>query len=207
MIHLTRRSLIVGSAASLIMARRAFAAGLPLTPAQTEGPFYPDILPTDTDADLVRIASMMQEAGGEILQLSGRVLDVAGRPVDAAVVEIWQCDENGRYLHSGDRADGERDPYFQGFGRALADSDGLYRFRTIRPVPYPGRTPHIHFKIYRREGPVLTTQMYVADEAARNARDGLYRRLAPEQQRLVTADLHRVGGGQWEAQFDLVVGG
>lgn len=206
MIHLTRRALIAGSAASLILVRRAFAAGLPLTPAQTEGPFYPDVLPTDTDSDLVRIASLMRDAGGEILQLTGRVLDPAGRPVVGAVVEIWQCDQTGRYLHSGDRARGERDPYFQGFGRALADSDGTYRFRTIRPVPYPGRTPHIHYKVYRREGPVLTTQMYVADETTRNARDGLYRRLAPEEQRLVTADLHRAGG-EWEAQFDLVVSG
>src|SRR5690606_3039468 len=92
-----------------------------------------------------------------------------------------------------------------GFGRAMADAEGGYRFRTIRPVPYPGRTPHIHFKIYRRDSPVLTTQMYVAG-ASGNARDGLYRSLSPAEQGLVTVDL-RSGSGDtdWEGQFDLIV--
>lgn len=204
---LTRRGLIVAGTASLILPRRLIAANalrLP-TPAQTEGPFYPDVMPTDQDGDLVRIAELLRDAGGEILSLSGRVIDIDGRPVEGAIVEIWQCDVTGHYIHTGDTQPGEHDRYFQGFGRALASADGTYRFRTIRPVPYPGRTPHIHFKVYRPTGPALTTQMYVAAEAERNARDVLYRRLSAPEQAALTVELLPAASGGWEGAFDLVL--
>src|SRR4029079_9142505 len=121
----------------------AYAQELVKTPKQTEGPFYPDHLPLDTDNDLIVINEKTTPAVGEITHLTGKILSPNGEPVRNAVVEIWQCDAGGAYLHSG-RGNGEkRDSNFQGFGRFLTNSKGEYYFRTIKPVPYPGRTPHI----------------------------------------------------------------
>src|SRR5215510_3703916 len=79
----------------------AFAEELIKTPAQTEGPFYPDKLPLDTDNDLIVVNDSTTPAVGKITHLTGRILDAKGSPVKNAVVEIWQCDNNGVYLHSG----------------------------------------------------------------------------------------------------------
>ena len=177
------------------------------TPQQTPGPFYPDELPADADNDLVLIEGALREAGGEPLELSGRIADLAGEPVAGGLVEIWQCDANGRYLSARDWSlFAERDPYFQGYGRSATDSDGRYRFRTIRPVPYSGRTPHIHFRIYGPEGPALTSQMYVAGEP-RNAHDGIYGRLSEAEQARVTVPLEPIGEAAWRTRFDIVLPG
>ena len=106
-------------------------------------------------------------------KVAGRILDRAGRPVTGARVEIWQCDGNGRY-HNVRDGGGERprDDNFQGFGQTLTDQAGSYRFVTIRPVPYPGRTPHIHFAVTAPGQPRLITQMYVAGEPG-NERDAV----------------------------------
>src|SRR5947209_19117612 len=111
------------------------------TPRQTEGPFYPDKLPLDTDNDLLIINDAITPAVGTVTHLSGRVLDAKGSPVRNALVEIWQCDAKGVYLHTADSGRKEPDTNFQGFGRFLTGSSGEYYFRTIKPVPYPGRTP------------------------------------------------------------------
>ena len=148
-----------------------------LTPRQTEGPFYPDRLPLDTDNDLLIINDSITPAIGNITHLTGTVSDVKGNPLRNAVVEIWQCDGNGVYLHSADSGTkrGEKqDKNFQGFGRFTTNVKGEYYFRTIKPVPYPGRTPHIHFKVYTNGKPVLTTQMYINGHE-QNARDGVMR--------------------------------
>src|SRR6478736_4547837 len=128
----------------------AFAEELTRTPSQTEGPFYPDRLPLDTDNDLLVINDATTPAVGQVAHFSGRILDTRGTPVRNALVEIWQCDNNGAYLHtrSGNRE--RRDANFQGFGRFLTGSAGEYYFRTIKPVPYPGRTPHIHLQVKMR---------------------------------------------------------
>jgi protocatechuate 3,4-dioxygenase beta subunit len=91
------------------------------------------------------------------------VLGLDGRPLPDAVVEIWQCDSRCRYLHPGDRG-GPRNGAFQGYGRIRTGADGAYRFRTIRPIAYPGRTPHIHFAVAAPGRKALITQMYVAGE-------------------------------------------
>jgi protocatechuate 3,4-dioxygenase beta subunit len=111
------------------------------TPSQTEGPFYPVAFPKDSDYDLLRNGSLSY-GKGQPVWLEGRVSDLAGKPVTGAQVEIWQCDEAGHYHHPGDG--GRADRAFQGFGRVTSGADGAYRFRTIRPVAYSGRTPHIH---------------------------------------------------------------
>src|SRR5437867_10187280 len=126
------------------------------TPRQTEGPFYPDHLPLDTDNDLIIVNDSLTPALGEVTYLSGRILDARGEPVRGALVEIWQCDHNGVYLHSDTGNREHRDKNFQGFGRFLTGSSGEYLFRTIKPVSYPGRTPHIHFKIKAKAKELLT---------------------------------------------------
>ena len=202
---LTRRALIL-SAPSLLMPAAALSAAKP-TPSGTEGPFYPTSIPDDNDADLVRVENALREAGGDILHLGGRVLDTKGRPVGAARVEIWQCDVNGVYLHSGDRRHGSRDKAFQGFGHTLANSDGGFSFRTIVPVPYPGRTPHIHVKVLLKGRHVLTTQLYKANHP-QNAGDFLFRRLGPGAPHRVSMQIEpRTGSPRptFETNVNLVV--
>jgi len=200
-----RRQVIGATAAFSLPALPAWAAGLAATPRATEGPFYPVAIPADADNDLVKVAGQPGEAKGTIVRLAGRVLGSDGRPMAGAVVEIWQCDDQGHYLHPGDR--GPRDAGFQGFGRATADAEGGYSFRTIKPVPYPGRTPHIHFAVLAPGRPRLVTQMYVAG-VAQNERDFLYRNLGAEGQKSVTIALAPAQGaepGALAGRFDIVL--
>ena len=172
------------------------------TPGQTEGPFYPRpaMRFADIDNDLVKIAGAVRRAGGEIVHLAGRVLDRQGRPVTGARVEIWQCDANGRYLHTGDRGGAPRDAAFQGFGHDITDAEGRYRFRTIRPVVYPGRTPHIHVKVLAGNA-TLTTQFYI-DGHPGNAGDVIWRRLSPAERQAV-AMAFTGAGDQIQAEIDI----
>jgi protocatechuate 3,4-dioxygenase, beta subunit len=153
----------------------AFADELVRTPAQTEGPFYPDHLPLDTDNDLLIVNDAITSAVGTVTHLSGRVLDSRGEPLRSAIVEIWQVDNRGNYFHSkglNPQTGSMRDPNFQGFGRFLTGSSGEYYFRTIKPVPYPGRTPHIHFAVKLKGRDKYTTQCYIMGEP-RNSSDGV----------------------------------
>src|SRR5213594_786171 len=132
--HDRRRFLrAMGLGAALFAVPGAFAAELIRTPRQTEGPFYPDHLPLDTDNDLIIVNDGVMPAIGEITHLSGRILDARGQPIRNALVEIWQVDGHGVYLHSRD-THAKRDQNFQGFGRFLTASSGEYYFRTIKPV-------------------------------------------------------------------------
>ena len=139
----------------------------------------------DIDNDLVKIMGEVEQAGGEVVRLTGRVLDSTGNPIAGARVEIWQCDVKGRYLHRGDYGLNSRDPAFQGFGHDLSGVDGSYSFRTIKPVPYAGRTPHIHVKVLVDNRERLTTQFYLPDHAG-NQNDWLYQRVPQAKRELVT---------------------
>ena len=154
-------------AAALLLAGGARAASLAPTPEQTLGPFYPSVLPEDRDADLVVIKGRLARAQGTVLHLSGRVRDTNADPIADALVEIWQADVYGRYLLPKDGAPGRRDPNFQGYGQARTDATGAYKFRTIRPVPYEGRPPHIHVQVTHPRFRPLVTQMYVVGEPGR----------------------------------------
>lgn len=185
----------------------AFAAELAATPAMTEGPFYPDKLPLDTDNDLLIVNDGITPAVGEVTHLTGRILGPDGEPIRNAFVEIWQVDGNGVYLNSNDPQGTKRDGNFQGYGRFMTGSDGQYYFRTVKPVPYPGRTPHIHYAVSAQGKRLLTTQLFVKDHPG-NARDGIYRSLG-DQAASVTADFAPISGsaiGELSAKFDLVLG-
>jgi protocatechuate 3,4-dioxygenase beta subunit len=201
-----RRVLHLGAAAALLGApavHRAWAApgrALPLTPAQAEGPFYPPQLPADHDHDLLRNGERVTRRG-QPASVEGRVVDPEGRPVRGAVVEIWQCDAHGVYHHPADR--GPRDADFQGFGRVAVDAEGGWRFRTIRPVPYGQRTPHIHFKVWLGRQRLLTTQLYVEGDPG-NARDFLWRRLGAAERALITVPFRPAAEGL-QASFPIVV--
>jgi protocatechuate 3,4-dioxygenase beta subunit len=189
--------------------RGDFAQALVRTPPQTEGPFYPRPLPLDVDNDLLIINDAITPAVGAITHLGGRVLDVNGSPVRNAVVEIWQVDHHGVYLHTGSAGGEKRDTNFQGFGRFETASTGEYRFRTIKPVPYPGRTPHIHVKVKRGGKELLTTQCYIRGEPG-NARDGVLNGIRdPRQRESVIVDFAPVPDsklGELAAKFDIVLG-
>jgi protocatechuate 3,4-dioxygenase beta subunit len=209
------RRLFLGGAALGLAAftvRGAFAAELFQTPAQTEGPFYPNKLPLDTDNDLLIVNDSITPAVGEITHLTGKILDAKGNPIKNALVEIWQCDAKGVYLHTDDSGpkDKVRDKNFQGFGRFLTGTSGEYYFRTIKPVPYPGRpAPHIHFKIKKNGKELLTTQCYIKGEA-RNDRDGIYRSLRDAKSRealcVEFTSIKESKIGELSAKFDLVLG-
>ena len=204
-----RRSLMLAAVASLIAAPalhlRALAQSKArrLTPAQSEGPFYPVEIPADSDADLLANGAL-RYAQGQPAWVDGVVTDIEGRPVRGASVEIWQCDHQGRYHHPGDG--GRADRAFQGFGRVAVDNEGRYRFRTIRPVAYGGRAPHIHVKVKLGVHELLTTQLYVQGDAG-NARDGLWRNLRSEDDRAALTVVFAPGSDGMQARFPIVVAG
>lgn len=194
-----RRRLVLGLAALPVSGLAAVR-----TPSASEGPFYPigDMRFDDVDNDLVKIDGRVQAAGGEIVRLQGRVLNTAGQPIPGALVEIWQCDVKGRYLHSGDGG-GPRDPGFQGIGQSMTDADGNYWFRTIKPVPYTGRTPHIHVKVWVAGRDSLTTQFYLPDHP-HNALDWLFRNLPDDRLEPVLMRFEN-NGAEPTAILDIVV--
>lgn len=208
-----RRRIVISTAA--LLAAPTLASSRRTMASMTEGPFYPPrawrAQWPDWDADLSRVrqrdgSSLV--ARGELLGLEGQVTDSGGRLIDGAEVEIWQCDAMAQYRHpSVARRPGEFDPGFQGFGAALSDSQGRVRFRTIRPVPYPGRTPHIHVTLRHASFGELTSQLFVAGEVG-NDRDFLWRRLRDEDRDMLAMTL--VGapadsGLRWMARQPLVV--
>ncbi|MBA4032351.1 MAG: intradiol ring-cleavage dioxygenase [Planctomyces sp.] len=206
-----RRSFLraAGFAAAAMQVTGVLAEELMRTPALTEGPFYPDKLPLDTDNDLLVVNNSLTPAIGEITHLSGKLLSASGEPIRNAFIEIWQVDGNGAYLHSGDSQHAKYDQNFQGYGRFLTASDGSYYFRTIKPVPYPGRTPHIHFGVSLGGKRVLTTQLLIKGHP-QNERDGVFRSAKSEAEKnLLLADFAKIPDspiGELAARFDMVLG-
>jgi len=212
-IHVPNRRIFLGTlGAAFLTTRGLFADELLRTPPLTEGPFYPDKLPLDTDNDLLIINDKITPAVGEITHLTGRVLGPTGSPIRNATVEIWQCDAHQVYLHSGDTGSASRvqDKNFQGFGRFTTGSTGEYYFRTIKPVGYPGRpAPHIHVKVKRGGRELLTTQIMVRGHPG-NARDGVYQSAGDLIDReLILADFQPIPAskiGELAAHFEIVLG-
>ena len=182
---------------------------LTLTPRQTEGPFYPDHLPLDTDNDLLIVNDATTRGLGEVTYLSGRVLGPTGEPVRGATVEIWQCDIHGAYEHTKTFNASRREKNFQGFGRFITASSGEYLFRTIKPVPYSGRAPHIHCKVKAGGRELLTTQLYIKGHP-QNDGDGVRKGIRdPKALDSVTVDFAPLSGaatGVLAARFEIVLG-
>jgi protocatechuate 3,4-dioxygenase beta subunit len=145
---------------------------LPLTLSELTGPGPATSAITPEDADLTTNAGTGGEAIGQRLIVTGQVLDDRGQPVPRTLLEIWQANAAGRYLHKQDQWPGSLDPNFLGMGRCLTNDEGVYRFLTVRPGAYPWknhpnawRPAHIHFSVF---GPAtvarLVTQMYFPDD-------------------------------------------
>jgi protocatechuate 3,4-dioxygenase, beta subunit len=201
-----------GAAGALFTVTGLFAEELIRTPRQTEGPYYPDQLPLDRDNDLVKVSDSVTPALGEITHLHGTIKDTSGKPLPKALIEIWQVDNYGSYLHSQGgnyQANNKKDTNFQGYGRFETDAQGRYRFRTIKPVPYPGRTPHIHVKISDSNSELLTTQCYVNGHEM-NRGDGVLRGISdPLARETVMLDWNPVKDStiiEFSARFDVVIG-
>lgn len=205
------KNLAIGAAAFTVPG--AFAEQLILTPPQTQGPFYPDKLPLDTDNDLLIVNDRITPAVGEITHLTGRVLDAKGNPLRNILVEIWQVDNNGVYLHTASPNRQAWDANFQGFGRFLTGANGDYYFRTIKPVPYGQgnilRTPHIHFALKAKGMDLFTTQCYINGHP-QNPNDAVLRGIRDEKARqAVMVDFKPIPGsriGELAARFDIVLG-
>lgn len=169
------------------------------TPPQPEGPFYPRKFRTETDFNLLQYAGAT--AKGVPLELAGRVLRQDGSPVTNAVVEIWQCDAGGDYIYDA-ASMRTADPGFQGFGKTVTDSNGHYRFVTIRPVPYTGRPPHVHMRVHHDGRELLTTQMYIKGDGAE--KDPFVARLPDASRERLIAELVKAPNGL-ATNFDIVV--
>lgn len=202
----SRRSLLGGLAGLMgVSTFSRSAAAAVLTPSAMEGPFYPvpAMRTPDIDNDLVKIMGLVEEAGGEVFTLRGKLTDNGGRPLAGHRIEIWQCDLNGNYMHPRDRGSKNFDQAFQGFGHDVTDDEGTYVFRTIKPTVYPGRTPHIHVKVFEADREVLTTQFYIKDHPD-NARDRLFNRMSDAEANAVSMTFVQGETGS-EATIDIVV--
>ena len=164
------------------------------TPSQTKGPFYPipDIEKQQhLDFDLTRKDSDSPIALGELIVIEGSVIAHSERPIGGAIVEVWQACETGRYNHPQDKNDRPMDPNFQYWGRVETGDDAKFRFKTILPGKYPGRTPHIHFRIVAKDRPELVTQLYFAQHEELNRKDSVYMALNIGQRDAVTTTLEK----------------
>lgn len=178
----------ITSGFSIGLCQRGFSWAPP-TASATKGPFYP-IPDIDKqkyfDADLTRLDEKSPVADGEQIVVQGLVLDMDDRPLESVIVEVWQACASGRYNHPQDRNDRPADPNFQYWAKMLTGADGAFAFRTIHPGKYPGRTPHIHYRVIAPKRPELVTQMYFESQSEYNKKDGIYMELKPEQRQAVT---------------------
>ena len=188
---LQRRHFLAGAAGTLLTplaVAQTAAAAVRVSPSQTLGPFYPRNAgerPAETDADLLRTEGDRVLTKGVPIYLTGRVLNRRGQPITNAAVEIWQCDANAVYHHPAGGAEAERDPNFQGYGVGRTDATGAFHFRTIKPIAYPGRTPHIHVRVQAPNASPFATQLYLADDPG-NRRDFLFSRMSADEQAALT---------------------
>jgi protocatechuate 3,4-dioxygenase, beta subunit len=202
----------MATSAAFFTTRGLFAEELARTPSRTEGPFYPDKLPLDSDNDLILIKDSLTPAVGEITHLTGRILDAKGSPIKDATIEIWQCDANQVYLHTGDSGPkkDQQDKNFQGYGRFTTGAAGEYRFRTIKPVPYPGRpAPHIHFKVKKGDRELLTSQINIAGHPGNAVDNVVIEGLSQFDRELLQTDFKPIKGsktGELAAKFDIILG-
>ena len=172
------------------------------TPSQFEGPYYPTV-PIPMRPDL--LAQDAPANAGTPMWLTGRVLDVHGQALPGVQVQLWQADQAGLYRHPKAPNTENVHPAFAGFAAQTTDSEGRYRFRTIIPVPYTGRVPHIHAKLIHRGQSALVTQIYLRGQAKEQGMlFGLIASLYGSRDSLVIDPIGR-SDGEHEAVFDFVI--
>ena len=209
--YLVRRSFLKKSFlySQLFYVPGLMADSLSLTPSQTAGPFYPDKMPLDTDNDLIILNDALTPAIGTVAYLSGTVSDGKGNPLRNTLVEIWQVDNSGVYLHTRGGSRDKLDSNFQGYGRFLTDLQGNYFFRTLKPSPYSGRTPHIHMAVSAKGQKKFTTQCYIRGEPL-NQKDFILKRVKNQKARnsLIIPFVPLKGSktGEVTARFNIVLG-
>src|SRR5438309_3315681 len=164
-------AVLAGSGAVLSPKLIAAEAALQRTPDQILGPFYP-LSELPQTSDLTRVSGRSGRAAGQVLNVMGRVLNLAGAPVRNAKIEVWQANAHGRYTHPSDTNPAPLDPNFEGSAVLTTDSEGRYRFKTIKPAAYPVgpntiRPAHIHFEVYGQQDR-LVTQMYFEGDPYNN---------------------------------------
>lgn len=182
------------------------------TPAQPKGPFYPRIMPPDTDVDLTRIKNSRFRATGELVLIEGIVTDDMCRPIEGAIVEIWQACHTGRYNHPSDTSGTTLDPNFQYYGTAKTNAKGEYKFKTIKPGSYQAsvdwrRPPHIHFKVGLRGYKEVITQLYFAGDSL-NEQDQILQDLTKDEQKKLVVDFKRTlvnGESLLAGKFDITL--
>jgi protocatechuate 3,4-dioxygenase beta subunit len=162
-----------------------------LTPRQELGPFPVMKFRSqpDHDIDLTEFTGQKEIATGKIIVVQGKVLNTDCNAIAGAIVEIWQANHHGKYHHEYD-LQGKDDPNFQGWGQAITNTKGEYRFKTILPGQYSDRTRHIHFKVSKRGYHEMVTQLYF-DGEERNKTDGLLNSLTHKEQLQVIRKLNR----------------
>ena len=180
------------------------------------GPVYGESPPAETDSDLTRQHD--GEPLGERIIVTGTVRDRGGRPVPGSLIEIWQANAAGRYVHQRDRHPAPLDPNFTGAGRVLTDSEGRYRFTTIRPGAYPWRNhenawrpAHIHLSVFGRAFTErLVTQMYFPGDPLHSA-DPIFNsvRDPAARERMISRFDWETTTEEWALgfRFDIVLGG
>lgn len=188
------------------------------TLAELTGPVYGHENIRPLDNDLTRNGVVNGEPIGERIIVTGRVVDERGNPVRNALLEIWQANACGRYIHKADQHDAPLDPNFTGAGRVLTDQNGEYRFTTIKPGAYPWknhenawRPAHIHFSVFGANFlQRLVTQMYFPGDPLL-ALDPILHGIFDEKgrQRLISAYDHSVTQPLWALgyRFDIVLAG
>ena len=203
--------------ATISRAPRMPLVEVPLTLSEHGNPPPNAIIVTPGDSDLTRNAGTGGEAIGQRIIVTGRVLDSRGIPLPDVLIEVWQANAAGRYIHKSDQWPGPLDPHFLGIGRCRTNADGEYRFLTVRPGAYPWRNQpnawrpaHIHFSVL---GPSwserLVTQMYFAGDPLLPM-DPIFNAV-PEaaRERLIAAYSHEVTEAEWALgwRWDIVLGG
>jgi protocatechuate 3,4-dioxygenase beta subunit len=190
---------------------------VPLTLTELTGPGPVISHVTPEDADLTRNAGTGQEAIGQRIIVTGRVLDEHGAPVPNTLIEVWQANAAGRYIHRNDQWPGPFDPNFLGIGRCLSDASGTYRFLTIRPGAYPWknhpnawRPAHIHFSLFGATWVSrLVTQMYFSDDPLHGIDPILSAVPEAARPRLIASYAHDVTEPEWALgwRWDIVLRG
>jgi len=210
--HISRRDVLraaLAAGAALAVPGRALAELCQETPHQEEGPFYLNAYdrtrPVPHNSDLTAVPGATGLPDGDIIYVTGRVTDEECRPVKGAMVEIWQANAKGRYVHAADPNPTPKDPNFLGFGEAMTDENGIYSFKTIKPgaYPVPGgwiRPPHIHLKVHGGFYHMMVTQMYFAGEE-HNRDDFLLNSISKAEQKRLIIEPARRPGSDAENQY------